>query len=1107
MPGPHPLSITYVSSQESVIEIANPLPPTTPSNWAPSIPLPPSRAETPMDADRTPTRSPVASRSWAPSVSVESEDPSSPPRAVWCGSQEQTVREILARVRTDINTRVGPPTDAELDTLLVANGDDAVQFAESLANELTAKRIGYARYLQRLAIWPVPEGVFIADDDAVNAAFKVCAASLSAGFGRPGQGHLHHLSAKDWCRGFASVVSSCIRGLLVSPDVKHLISDALILPCDSFEVHDSLTFPESTLRLLIEMSSQLAHELASLCGYAGPQGEMPMFEWTSERTRLLEHLREDARLVVQDQTESWAERVNRDIEGRTLVEAAQQILTHLTSDPPDDVLRANEQRVRADIVHDIAQLAEIQFQAWAVDKRARQAAIPQERLDAEISSLHAARLNERIKAIARSEAASLLATRGQAIEDEILASHRSRAEQQGLVEAQRLLQDTVDNARKLLIDPTSATYTAMHAQAQREALAELKAQYKADALKADVDGFSARRAQAATAAKFDFVSFVMLEASKLGLHINPVAATKPVATPQPAKRVAPARRASPIDEVMKDANPPAPSAPQRPVMVRPLTTDPAVEATRGLSTSSHAPSSNGVASSMHAPASTASPLPPTAPPLSDTDKILAAIGLINKKVDDFGERLARVERGDTHRPPAAPIATHVAPVTPAPAPAPARTQKVAKPVPPARVDDAPPPSPSREAFPALPTAPPKPQDGFIDVRRRNLRPTFANVSHKAAHLDQTTRAKSAAVTAANGRGPSGRRKPGSVALPPSQDVTEVVVIREGGYADPEQERRLRKTSLGFIVADIKAALASQSADPPKLLRGRWSQSVEKTGNFVLTFTGLLDFNFINSYAYWILDPFGHGYLTLADGWRWIHLKGVQVTDRDGSLFDSEQLLAELQDNPVFDGVCFQGLPYWLQGVTRLQHFETGTVIVGIQDRDGTRVDAISRAGVAMFGHRVRVSPVPGDRPIITQCGRCWQMGHCTNDPKCKIPRSAVLCLRCGKRHRLADHDHECPATTHKIGGKCDCDLPCLLCKKRGHNARSRKCGMRGDHTAPREATIVDMATPPAPARTRKTKAPSPIASPTSSSFPSPTWSSSRESSCRGPCARRRPDAD
>ena len=69
-------------------------------------------------------------------------------------------------------------------------------------------------------IKPTREGAFVAEDDAVNAAFKVCAASMSAGFGRPGQGELHNLSPRDWCRGYAILLSSCIRGVIISVDVK-----------------------------------------------------------------------------------------------------------------------------------------------------------------------------------------------------------------------------------------------------------------------------------------------------------------------------------------------------------------------------------------------------------------------------------------------------------------------------------------------------------------------------------------------------------------------------------------------------------------------------------------------------------------------------------------------------------------------------------------------------------------------------------------------------------------------------------------------------------------------------------------------------------------------
>lgn len=168
-------------------------------------------------------------------------------------------------------------------------------------------------------------------------------------------------------------------------------------------------------------------------------------------------------------------------------------------------------------------------------------------------------------------------------------------------------------------------------------------QYKADALKVDMDNFSARCTQAAMAARFDFVSFITLEASKLGLHVNPVATPTPKATKQ-TKPVPPAHHHSPVDEVMKDT-PSSPPPPPLLIMVRPLITDPAVEVTHGLATSAHAPAPSGIASSMHAP-KTPSPTPTVTPPMTDTDRILAAIGHINKKVDTFNECLAWVEQGE-----------------------------------------------------------------------------------------------------------------------------------------------------------------------------------------------------------------------------------------------------------------------------------------------------------------------------------------------------------------------------------------------------------------------------------------------------------------------------
>ncbi|KAN0125333.1 hypothetical protein V8E53_015590 [Lactarius tabidus] len=76
-------------------------------------------------------------------------------------------------------------------------------------------------------------------------------------------------------------------------------------------------------------------------------------------------------------------------------------------------------------------------------------------------------------------------------------------------------------------------------------------------------------------------------------------------------------------------------------------------------------------------------------------------------------------------------------------------------------------------------------------------------------------------------------------------------------------------------------------------------------------------------------------------------------------------------------------------------------------------------------------------------------GHYSNSPRCKLPKGAIKCYRCGGNHDGRDHDYECNARTHKTVGKCDCALKCLLCKKVSHNARSRSCLKRGDFQPPR----------------------------------------------------------
>jgi hypothetical protein len=115
------------------------------------------------------------------------------------------------------------------------------------------------------------------------------------------------------------------------------------------------------------------------------------------------------------------------------------------------------------------------------------------------------------------------------------------------------------------------------------------------------------------------------------------------------------------------------------------------------------------------------------------------------------------------------------------------------------------------------------------------------------------------------------------------------------------------------------------------------------------------------------------------------------------------------------------------------------------DHTGKIAKEAGEKGIWMFGERCQFVRL-GDSPIFTQCGKCHELGHVTN--LCPLPRNAARCYRCGGSHESGSHDFLCKANTHKVGGKCDCAFPCLLCKQTGHTCRDCKCSKRGAFPAP-----------------------------------------------------------
>jgi hypothetical protein len=298
------------------------------------------------------------------------------------------------------------------------------------------------------------------------------------------------------------------------------------------------------------------------------------------------------------------------------------------------------------------------------------------------------------------------------------------------------------------------------------------------------------------------------------------------------------------------------------------------------------------------------------------------------------------------------------------------------------------------------------------------------------------------------RNPSGKPKPGHSAAP--LGFTDVVVIRFGGSAEAEVEEAFRRRHPVDIAQAAQRALNALVRNPPIILRGRWSESVEKSGNFVFRFAGNLSPQIINSYQTSLCSHFPaseSACVVPTSGWTWVQFRGVDVAHREGEseiVHTSDELHTAIRANPCFNETIFCVRPHW-QGNPANFRGPAATVIAAILDVDNKICQRASSEGVCMFGRRVKFVRA-GASPSLVQCSRCHEVGHYYTSPKCKWTSSR--CFKCGGGHDARDHDFECKKQ-HKVVGVCDCVLKCILCKNSGHHAREKGCPVRGDFVPPR----------------------------------------------------------
>ncbi|KAH9000066.1 hypothetical protein EDB92DRAFT_1939797 [Lactarius akahatsu] len=301
----------------------------------------------------------------------------------------------------------------------------------------------------------------------------------------------------------------------------------------------------------------------------------------------------------------------------------------------------------------------------------------------------------------------------------------------------------------------------------------------------------------------------------------------------------------------------------------------------------------------------------------------------------------------------------------------------------------------------------------------------------------------AEVNQALGRTPAGKSRPETLARRKESPNTEVTVIRGHGVDDPNLKLQIYKRAPSAYVAEAHQEVEQIAQGKLILLSGRWSQS--QSHNFMYTFQGHVPFEQIFPYRDILVKPLFAGYLVPNDGWTHAQLRDVQTRAPDGTIYDNNALLKELQRNVAFQNAIFCLVPHWQGSPYTVAHKERTTVTMAFVDDKGSVSANAVRAGTYMFNSRVRLI-ITGDSPTIVMCGRCHAIGHTTGSPACLIPVGSFRCARCGGSHHTEDHDTHCNGR-HEKAGICNCFFCCLNCNG-NHGTQSAACPLKKGFTPP-----------------------------------------------------------
>jgi hypothetical protein len=179
-------------------------------------------------------------------------------------------------------------------------------------------------------------------------------------------------------------------------------------------------------------------------------------------------------------------------------------------------------------------------------------------------------------------------------------------------------------------------------------------------------------------------------------------------------------------------------------------------------------------------------------------------------------------------------------------------------------------------------------------------------------------------------------------------------------------------------------------------------------------------------------------------WSKFAVNNVLVHDLDNQVFSEETLDAALRLNPFFADpkVCIMQKPRFTKKAKEITGSRS-SVSFAILDPDGSLGRRLIKALLFMFGRPITIREWR-NKPQLTQCKRCWALGHTVSS--C---REKDTCQECGSKshHTTTDHRRKCPKC---VGA--DASIPCshfrcVNCKG-NHVADSPECPTRCKYRVP-----------------------------------------------------------